>query len=182
MIRPSEDSSFIRAPIAIVLAWLLPGLGHIYLGHKGRGVIFLVAITVTFWTGVAIGGVKTVSDVTPPYKKADFGREYQMKFKRSWWFFGQLMTGSYAIAAYSVGKKLDDFDADGNPRYLAWPCADIGNVYSGVAGLLNLLVIIDALARAEGIGIVRRRGSAPVMTTGPPGAPSRQGGSGGPHA
>ena len=30
-----------------------------------------------------------------------------------------------------------------------WPASSIAVVYSGVAGLLNLLVIIDALARAE---------------------------------
>jgi len=145
-----DNSSFIRAPIAVVLAWLIPGLGHFYLGHKTRGIIFLVVITLTFCTGAAIGGVKTISPTRVTYK-ADRIRIDDEKIEvRSWWFFGQILNGGYALTACAVGKYSDPTNVDGVPRYLAWPSGDVGSVYSGIAGLLNLLIIIDVLARAEG--------------------------------
>ena len=55
----------------------MPGLGHVFLGHRHRGLIFLVTITATFWTGVAIGGVR--GTVNPQ--------------DRQLWFVAQLCTG-----------------------------------------------------------------------------------------
>ena len=75
-------NSFLRAPIAAILAWLIPGLGHIFLGHKVRGVIFLVVITLTFWTGVAIGGVQGTVDPK----------------ERKLWFIAQLCSAANTLA------------------------------------------------------------------------------------
>lgn len=153
MTQPTDNSSLIRAPIAVVLAWLIPGLGHIFLGHKVRGVIFLVFITLTFWTGVAIGGVKCV-DQYKPIPPSSGSRQPQRA--RSWWFFAQIMNGGYAITAYAAKTRATEAD------YLAWPSGDLASVYTGVAGLLNLLIIMDALARAELLPAPgRRRDSRP---------------------
>ena len=45
----SDSLGLLRVPIAGILAWIVPGLGHIFLGHRGRGLVFLVTITATFW-------------------------------------------------------------------------------------------------------------------------------------
>ena len=140
MTKPTDNSSLIRAPIAVILAWMVPGLGHIFLGHKIRGVIFLVAITVTFWTGVAIGGVRCV-DQYKPIAQSSGARQPQRA--RSWWFFAQILNGGYAITTYAAKTQV------AKAGYLSWPSGDVASVYTGVAGLLNLLIIMDALARAE---------------------------------
>ncbi len=152
------DGGLFRAPIAVVLAWLVPGLGHLFLGHKTRGIIFLVAITLTFWTGVAIGGVRSVS--LQPAPKPSPGTQ-QMETGQSWWFLAQVFNGSFAITCYAVSKS---------PRadYLSWPSGDVASVYTGVAGLLNLLIILDALARAEGLPAAARSPSGGRGSTGPP--------------
>ncbi len=155
-----ESSSLIRAPIAVVLAWLIPGLGHLFLGHKARGVIFLTFITLTFWTGVAIGGVKCVDPYRPTQQSV--GESHQPQMTRSWWFFAQILNGGYAMASFAAGNLASEVG------YLSWPSGDLANVYTGVAGLLNLLIIIDALARAEGLPLRRRSASRTAQPTGPP--------------
>lgn len=134
-----------RMPIAAFLAWLVPGLGHIYLGHRGRGIICFVVIIVTFWSGVAIGGVQ--STVAPQARKL--------------WFVAQLGTGGNTLAAYALHYRVDPKTARSGTIALVapWSASEIGVHYTGVAGLLNLLVIFDAVARAE--RPVKRRRSRP---------------------
>lgn len=118
-----------RAPIAGILAWLAPGLGHFYLRQHTRAVIFLITITVTFWSGVAIGGVRNTVDPQ----------------KRKLWFIAQMATGANAIGAWAFHRQVSGKDISGGP-YLS---SEVGVHYTGVAGLLNLLVILDAIGRAE---------------------------------
>jgi len=122
------------APVAAMLAWLLPGLGHWWIGERHRAVILFTATTATFWAGVAVGGVR--STVTPK----DNGL----------WIAAQLCMGPQALAALYWGKSLaPKRKGEPDPYKAPWPSSDIGVVYAGVAGLLNLLVILDALARVE---------------------------------
>ena len=143
--REPATPLIIRMPIAGFLAWLVPGLGHIYLGHRGRGLICLVTIVVTFWTGVAIGGVQ--STVAPKARKL--------------WFVAQLGTGGNTLAAYALHYRVNPETARASRLsvFSHWSSADVGVHYTGVAGLLNLLVIFDAVARAEA-PLVRRRSRA----------------------
>lgn len=136
------ESSVLRAPLAGLLAWILPGLGHIYLGHRTRGLILMVTITATFWSGVAIGGV--AGTVNPDTRKL--------------WFVAQLCTGGNTLAAASLTSRvMAKLPPSRSAPYLGhWSAVDIGVHYTGVAGLLNLLVILDAIARADAPGTGRR--------------------------
>jgi hypothetical protein len=131
----TRSNSLGRVSLAGLLAWLLPGLGHLYLGHRRRGLIFLVVIATTFWGGVAMGGVGNTVDPR----------------KHTTWFMAQISTGAHALAALAWKQAAD---ADREPVY-SWQAENVAVVYTGVAGLLNLLVIIDALARVDGPEIVR---------------------------
>lgn len=115
-----------------LLAWLLPGLGHWWVGDRRRAIIFLVVTTVTFWGGIAVGGVR--SAVT--------SRENGL------WIAAQFCMGPQAMLALRCSAELAARpDAE---RFKApWPASNIGVVYAGVAGLLNLLIILDVLARVE---------------------------------
>lgn len=119
------------APLAAVLAWVVPGLGHWLLGERRRGIIFFVVITVTFWAGIAVGGVRTT--ITPKENGA--------------WIAAQLCAGPQALGAlYWSNYRGKQFPDELKAGY---PGSNISVVYAGVAGLLNLLIIIDTLARAE---------------------------------
>lgn len=125
--RSDPPSSFLAA----ILAWVVPGLGHWFLGERQRGAIFFIVITVTFWAGVAVGGVRTT--ITPKDNGA--------------WIAAQLCAGPQALAALYWSNRLSLHDkVDLKAGY---PGSNISVVYAGVAGLLNLLVIIDTLARAD---------------------------------
>jgi TM2 domain-containing membrane protein YozV len=141
------------APVAGVLGWLVPGLGHLYLGQRARGLVCLVAITATFWTGVAIGSVHATVDPR----------------ERTLWFLAQLCTGGNTLIAYGWHAALtpphnrDPHGASAHDHARTtvphWLSVDVGVHYTGVAGLLNLLVILDALARAELMAPVGLRNS-----------------------
>lgn len=122
----------VRAVLAGLLAWLVPGLGHFYLRQHWRGTIFLAVITSTFWGGVAIGGVKSTVDAT----------------LHPAWFVAELCTASNAAVGLFLRSRLPELKPNKPSPYVAtWPADDIGLVYCGVAGLLNVLVILDAIAR-----------------------------------
>ena len=43
--------------LALILAWMVPGLGHFYQGRTGKGVLYAVSILSLFLVGLAMGGV-----------------------------------------------------------------------------------------------------------------------------
>ena len=107
-----------------MLAWLVPGAGHWYLGMRGRGVVIFVAICTMFVLGLALGGLEVVD---PENSKP--------------WFVAQIVSGLPAIISTLMQKPQM---AAGYGRGV-----DLGQVYAGVAGLLNLLCLLDALARCR---------------------------------
>lgn len=127
----------VTTALAMFLSWLAPGLGHWWLGERARGLIFFVVICVTFWAGVAVGGVR--STVSPRENGA--------------WIAAQLCAGPQALVAIALHHRAA---SQPDEQYLRapWPASNISVVYAGVAGLLNLLIIIDAMSRAESRGRV----------------------------
>ncbi len=77
--------------LATALAWLIPGAGHVLLGRKVRGLVIFVAITVTFWSGVAIGGIMTVDRVYQP-----------------WWYAAQMMAGVNGLVSWNRQARIYD--------------------------------------------------------------------------
>lgn len=124
------------AAIAALLAWVAPGLGHWWIGEKPRAVIFFVVTCVTFWGGVAVGGVRAT--VNPQ--------------ENGLWIAAQLCMGPQGLVALVTSKHLASLPEELQFK-ASWPSADLGVIYSGVAGLLNLLVIIDVLARVEALQV-----------------------------
>ncbi len=137
-----HTGSVARMSLAGLLGWLVPGLGQIYLGHRGRGIICLVTIVVTFWTGIAIGGVQ--GTVAPKARRL--------------WFVAQLCTGGNTLAAYALHYRVDPETAQSSTLSVVshYSSSEVGVHYTGVAGLLNLLVIFDAVALADGVSVNRR--------------------------
>ncbi len=151
MAKPSKQPDWI---VAAALGWLIPGAGHVYLGKLKRGVILFVAITALFYTGVAIGGTMTVDRHSEPY-----------------WFYAQVGCGVHGLVGWyrqdQVYQELSHqpefaqqpithanasadwqmaVDAKLAEKNLAvsYPEDNIARVYSGVAGMLNILCAFDA--------------------------------------
>ena len=108
-------------------SWAIPGAGHLWLGRRAKGLIFLVALPLMFAVGLAIHGRLF------PFDTSD------------------LLVGLAALA--DVGIGLTYFVATalgfgaGDVRAVTY---EYGNAFLIVAGLLNLLVVIDAYDVAMG--------------------------------
>ena len=123
----------IKLPLTGIAAWIVPGLGHVLIGERNRGLIILVTITVTFWGGVAIGGVRTSVD---PHQK-------------TLWFIAQMPGGTHTLAAWWLGLQSRRAVPAEELVPARWNSAEVATVYTGVAGLLSVLAILDALVRAD---------------------------------
>lgn len=113
---------------ACLLAWLVPGGGHLYLGRHGRGALFLGALALLFTLGLLF---KAGLD---PH----FGFDDPLALIIS---LGQLALGVPYFVARGLGYGAGQLTA---PGY------EYGLTFTAVAGLLNLLVILDAYDIAVG--------------------------------
>jgi hypothetical protein len=162
--------------LAAFLAWLLPGLGHLYQRRTAKGVLFMVCILGTFLFGLYLGDGHVVYASLP----------HQQPYR--WQYWCQIGAGAPALPALVQRERikrgsepfasglmapprdpdvvrdfrlqeevsLESIDEAGNlvhhPTELAkWnhdrPSRfELGTVFTMVAGLLNVLVIYDAFA------------------------------------
>ena len=126
-----------------VLAWLWPGLGHIHLGERKRGLLVMFGVLFLFLSGMLIGGLDVVD------RKDD-----------RLWFLAQVLCGPVAIAADLANQSLlkpmpgnwvDRYE-EGDPevarrlhRKSLGHVNEMGTLYCALAGLMNLVAILDAL-------------------------------------
>jgi len=104
-----------------LLAWLVPGGGHLLVGRRGRALLFGLLIAALFFGGLALDGkvYRPVSGDPLSYLAA----------------FGASGVGSLYIVVHVFELGEGDVSA---------PYREYGNTFTLVAGLLNLLVILDA--------------------------------------
>jgi hypothetical protein len=113
---------------ACLLAWLLPGAGHLFLRRTGKGLLFLGAIGALFAMGVAMDARLQMY----------IGFDDPLAFLRS---LAQMALGAPYFAARALG-----FDAG----LVTSVTHEYGNTFTEVGGLLNILVILDAFDIAMG--------------------------------
>ena len=104
-----------------LISWLVPGAGHLLLGRLQKGVIFLAAITAMFAIGLALDGRLFPFDFTEP------------------------LVGLAALANLATGAPYFIAAALGLGAGVVTSVAyEYGNAFLIVAGLLNMLVALDA--------------------------------------
>jgi hypothetical protein len=132
-------------PVVALAGWALPGLGYWLIGQRGRAITCGVTILLVFFAGILIAGIRVVQapDMNAP------GNTFQNILQRPW-FIGQVLTGPIGITAATVSDKLANSPIYGKVEAKA-RLAEIGTLYTAVAGMLNLLTIIDASHRAARI-------------------------------
>jgi hypothetical protein len=124
-----------------VAGWIVPGLGHWLLGERRRGVILGITILSLWLAGLLIGGVCVLDPQTPPE---------QNKRGRSYWYFAQIMVGpSVPVSLYFVNVLYNNQEPVSNTHNRFSPSLgkvnEQGTLYTAMAGLLNLLAVIDVV-------------------------------------
>ncbi len=170
----SQKTIPLKDPVlAAFLAWLVPGLGHLYQGRTAKAVLFFVCLMGTFAYGCYLGSGDKQHDVG--WARVVYFQWDDDDIRYS--YFGQVGIGLPALPAMVQafrarhGKEpLGSFMAPPRPTTptgpahgedLAWkalerqPTLDdlyyqlreyfeLGTVYTLIAGLLNILAIYDA--------------------------------------
>lgn len=135
---------------AAFLAWLVPGLGHLYQGRVGKGILYGVCILSLYFTGFILGEGKIVywRWVNPLNNPERFCLYY----------LGQFFVGLPALPAliqgtlryFGMNPVLGGLMAEPPQTILnglhprLGKLVEIGSMYTAVAGLLNILAIYDA--------------------------------------
>ena len=118
-----------RTWAAGLLAWVFPGLGHLFLGRRGKGLVLMGSILVLFVLGVLMDS----------RLQLHLGLEDPLAL-----LFSAAQMG---IGAPYVIARLLGFEAG----LVTSPTYENGNTFTAVAGLLNILVLLDALDIARGV-------------------------------
>lgn len=126
MSRAEKGSSKSAALVALV-AWAVPSAGHLLLGRRGRAVVFALVVLTSFAVGAALGG-----NLYRPVA-------------------GQPLSLFAALGAMGAGLPYFLLRVgagyEGDPT---GPGYEIGTVFLLSAGLMNILLVLDALDIAGG--------------------------------
>jgi len=125
---------------AAVAGWLIPGLGHLLLGQRRRGLVILVGILGLWTAGLLIGGISVIEH-----------RSESGQFRP--WFLGQMIVApSLAVDYLHLRMRAGHqrrFGTLPQPTDQTLPYVpafgrahEIGTLYTALAGLLNLLAIL----------------------------------------
>jgi hypothetical protein len=126
-------------PLVALAGWLIPGAGYFLIGHRTRALVVGVSVIVLFLLGILVAGIAVVEAPNFGGGGTVLGGILQKP-----WFLGQVMTGPLGLISAWIGQGV----ADDYPAAKA-RLGEIGTLYTAVAGMLNLLAIIDASHRAS---------------------------------
>jgi hypothetical protein len=118
-----------RPPLAMLLAFLIPGAGHLYLGRRGRAAAFFVIVASLFVMGLTIdGGLYTFAE----------SGDSILSILAS---LGSMGAG----LLYFIGKSTSL-----SAGQLTSITFEYGHTFTLTAGLMNLLLILDSYDIAKG--------------------------------
>ena len=124
---PVTTEGFGRALIAVGLAWAIPGSGHLWLGRRQKGLVFLAAIPLMFTLGLCLDGALAPFDAAQPLA----------------------LMAAFADLGNGLPYVLVRVGGFGEGRVVA-ATFEYGNTFLIVSGLLNMLVCLDAYDVALG--------------------------------
>jgi len=156
-------------PLGLLAAVILPGLGHAVNGERARGGWIALGVLGMFFGGILIGGIDTIDS-----------REDRA------WFYGQAVVGPVAFgidyvhqhhfkvtdrgtkrlrSAYPKEARGDDgYPVPGTPpnNKSIGKMNEIGTLFSTIAGMLNLIAILDAGFPSRRTDPVRKKPETPA--------------------
>lgn len=123
----AERAQLINPTLVAFIAWIVPGAGHLWQGRMQKGLVFLITIPLMFATGLWLDGRLFPFEISQPLVALAA--------------FAGLGNGvPYFVAAMlGLGKGV-----------VTAATYEHGNSFVIVAGLLNMLVMLDAYDIALG--------------------------------
>lgn len=126
--RPAAAPALMPNPWLVAVAgWVVPGAGHFLLGVPRKTAVFLVVLAGMTGIGLAFGGRLFPFQMSEPL----------------------VFLASVAEWAVLAPRLVAEMAGWGQGRVVA-ATYEYGNTFLIVAGLLNILVVLDAVDRARG--------------------------------
>jgi len=169
-----ESSRNMSVPLVAIAGWVLPGAGYWLIGQRARALTVGISVIVLFVAGLLIGGVRLIE--VPGY--GDHGLPLVMvsadrfvkadptlpgasgpwmltshpldEIRNKPWYIAQILTGPINLIASWGSVTASKVNAAGTTAGFRSHARtnELGVLYTAVAGMLNLLAIIDAASRA----------------------------------
>lgn len=108
--------------LAVVLAWIFPGLGHAYLGRRRTALYYALIVTATFLLGLSFEGRLYTIDRTQPLT----------------------ILATFAVSGSGLLNLAARFLSSNPGGTILAPTYEYGCAYLLTAGLMNLLLMLDA--------------------------------------
>jgi len=126
-VEPHQRKFNLLAPAIAIIAWFVPGLGHLLLRRWGRAIVFFCAVG-----GLAISGYLMRGNVFPPHSDDPFG---------TLGFIADACSGVFYLLARVVEVSGPD---------VSRALGDYGTRFIAAAGIVNVVAICDAYEIALG--------------------------------
>ena len=117
--------------LAGVFAWLFPGAGHFLIGERKRGAIIAVCIVSLFAAGLYIGSIGVIDPI-----------------HETLYYYTQVFASPVVFLIDHANRSIAAETASGRIMVFGRP-SEIGQIYTSVAGMLNLLCIFSAILMAD---------------------------------
>ena len=114
--------------LAVVLAWIFPGLGHAYLGRRRTALFYALIVTVTFLLGLSFEGRLYTIERSQPLT----------------------ILATFAVSGAGLLNLVARFLSSNPGGTILSPTYEYGCAYLLTAGLMNLLLMLDAWDIASG--------------------------------
>ena len=125
--RPRAAAEPWRLATVCILAWLVPGAGHLLQGRRQKGLVFLVTLPFMFGIGLWLQG-----------------RLFPLELSDPLVFLGAIANRGIGIP-YVAARMFD-----AGAGLVTAASYEYGNTFLMTAGLLNFLVVLDAFDIAKG--------------------------------
>ena len=120
MERRSKENHMLLLLIIGLVGWIIPGGGYFVLKENKRGIIVFLTLVLTFGIGLYIGSIGVVDPVgSKP------------------WYIAQIMNSPF-VALIGYATAGGTYPVYGKPN-------EIGQIYTSISGLLNVLCIVNAI-------------------------------------
>jgi hypothetical protein len=123
----ADRASSVHPTLISIAAWFVPGAGHLWQGRRQKGLIFLVALPLMFAVGLWLNGRLFPFELAQPL----VGLAAIASVGNGWAYFAAKLLG--------LGQGV-----------VTAASYEYGNTFVIVAGLLNMLVVLDAYDIALG--------------------------------
>ena len=118
----------VHPAVAAALAWIFPGLAHAYLGRRKTALLYAAIVTAAFLLGMSFEGRLYTIDRTQPLT----------------------FLATFAVSGAGLLNVAARFLADNPSGTILAPTYEYGCAYLLTAGLMNLLLVLDAWDIAAG--------------------------------